>query len=164
MTTKFVDVFPECLVEAVSWGSYDTTSLNGYIALNGTRVVNTTSSTYKAFNLVELNTVSCSSSNILHFDTSSSTAASDNMATYINGLPLNTVLIGVTADDAQLSLNQNATSALFAIGVNVNGLAFRGKVSFVAQIGQPGMTVSNVAALGGSSLKIAVSVTGMSYK
>ena len=80
------------------------------------------------------------------------------MANYINTLPLNTVLIGVTTDDPQRSLTQNAISALLAIGVNVAGLQYRGEVSFVAQIGQPAMTVAQMASPGGSSLKIVVNV------
>ena len=82
------------------------------------------------------------------------------MATYINTIPLNTVLIGITSDDAQNNLTQSARSALMAIGVNVTGLQFRGKVAFVAQIGRPTVTVSQVSPSGGASLKIILNVTG----
>ena len=82
------------------------------------------------------------------------------MTTYINGLPLNTVLIGVTANEATLTLTQNAISALLAIGVNVAGLLFRGKASFVTQIGQPALSVSQVAPPGGYNLRINVNVNG----
>ena len=84
------------------------------------------------------------------------------MAIYVNNLTLNTVLIGVTADEAQKNLTPNAKSALLDIGVNVNGLVFKGKASFVALIGQPAMSVSQVAPPGGNSLVITVRVTGTS--
>ena len=122
-------------------------------------MINTTTVAYRGFNLVQLDVSSCSPSNILHFDTHATTTNSDNMATYINGLSLYTVLIGVTSGEAQGSLTQNAKSALLAIGVNVAGLQFRGKVSFVAQIGQPAMTVSQVAPPGGSNLDMTVTGT-----
>jgi Interleukin-like EMT inducer len=85
---------------------------------------------------------------------------SNNMAIYINSLPLNTVLIGIAGYDVQKYLTQNAKSALLAIGVNVNELQYVGKVSFVAQIGQPAKTISKVATPGGNNLKIIVNLTG----
>jgi Interleukin-like EMT inducer len=153
----------ECLIETMAWGSNDTSMLNGYIAINGNRVFSTASGPCRGFNIVQLNVNSCLMSDVglRSFDTSVSTTASDAMATYINSLPLNTVLIGITSDEPQTALTQNAKSALLAIGVNVTGLQFRGKVSFVAQIGRPTMTISKVAFSGGASLQITLNVTGM---
>ena len=82
----------------MSWGNNDNTILSGYIAINGNIVISTNTVAYRGFNLVELDVSSCSSIKIRHFDTWESTSDSENMAAYINGLPLNTVLIGVTAD------------------------------------------------------------------
>ena len=134
----------------------------GYVDTNGNTVIKTTSSDYRGFNLVEINVVSCSASKIRRFDTLRSTNDSDNMATYISKLPSNTVLIGITADDAQASLTQNAKSALLAIGVNVNGLQWRGKAIFVAQIGRPAVSVSLMASSGGNNLQTSMAVTSMS--
>ena len=151
----------ECLIEALAWGNWDNALYTGYVAINGNRVVKTTADVYyRGFNLVQLDANSCSPTNILHFDTFDSTSESDAMATYINCLPLYTVLIGITSDEASWSLNQNAKDALYAIGVNVAGLQFRGKVSFVAQIGQPGTSVSLIGTLGGNNVEISVNVTG----
>ena len=149
-----------CQIETYSWGNADQTRNNGYIAINGNRLMTTTAPTYRGFNLVQLNVKTCSLSIVSTFDTCMTSTNSDNMANYINGLPLNTVLIGVTADDAQLSLNQNAKSALLAIGVNVDGLQFRGKASFMAQIGRPATSVSQVAPPGGNNLAINVIASG----
>jgi Interleukin-like EMT inducer len=151
----------ECLIEALSWGASDTTS-KGYIAINGNKVI----STYNGFSglfFVELDVSSCSPSNIVGFDPIDDTTNADKMADYINSLPLNTVLIGVTADDAQEYLTQNATSALLTIGVNLTGLQYQGKVSFMAQIGQPSKTVAQVAPSGGSNSKITVTMTGKRF-
>jgi Interleukin-like EMT inducer len=149
-----------CLVEAVSWSMSDNMQFSGYIATNGNIVISTSGGGYRGFYLVEFDVSSCSSKNLLHFDTWASTTDSDNMATYINGLPSNTVLIGVTADEPQNALTQNAKSALLAIGVNVAGLQYRGKVTFVAQIGRPTMTVSQVMPGGDENVKLIVNITG----
>ena len=149
----------------MSWGNADATILSGYIAINGDRVLSTTSFVYRGFNIVQLNLSSCLSTDTgpRSFDTWANTTNSDNMATYINSLPLNTVLIGITSDEPLLSLTNNAKSALLAIGVNVNGLQWRGKVSFVAQIGRQDIALSQVAPPGGTNLELNVLVTGNSH-
>jgi len=82
------------------------------------------------------------------------------MANYINGLPMSTVLIGVTADEPSRYLETNAKTALRSLGLSVSGLVYRGKVAFVAQIGRPSVTVSKIASPGGNSLQISVMVQG----
>ena len=82
------------------------------------------------------------------------------MTLYINSLKPPTVLIGITAYDAAGSLSQSAMSALLAIGVDVTGLVYNGKVSFVAQIGQPSITVTQLGPRYGNNVKITVNVTG----
>ena len=150
----------ECPIEAVSWGYNDNMQYSGYIAIKSKRVINTTSDAYRGFNLLELNVSSCSSIKILNVDTQASIADSEKMANYIKSLPLNTVLIGITSDDAISSLTQNATSALVTIGVVLTNLKFRGKAFFAAQIGQPFRSVSRVAPPGGGNLKITVNGDG----
>ena len=83
------------------------------------------------------------------------------MAYYIKGLPLYTVLIGITSYDPYLSLTQNAKSALIAIGANLTGMQRESKLCFVAQIGQPAMSVSKMASPGGFNLNITVNVAGI---
>ena len=149
-----------CQIEAVSWGADDNAQLSGYIAINGNRVINTTSYAYIGINLVELDVSSCSASNIRHFNTHDLYSESDNMAIYINSLPLNTVLIGVSSDETQYRMSQNGLSALSAIGVSMTELQWRSKVSFVAQVGQPAKSVSQQAAPGGDNLKITAYAIG----
>jgi Interleukin-like EMT inducer len=149
-------LYIECLIEALSWGATDTSTGNGFIAINGNRAANDNS----GFTLVELKVSSCSSSKVRTFYISSSNNDSNNMAVYINTLPLNTVLIGSTGNDVQQYMTANAKSALLAIGVNVTGLQSGGKVSFVSQIGRPANTFSQVVPPGGNNLKMLLKVTG----
>jgi Interleukin-like EMT inducer len=151
----------DCLIEAASYGGLESLSY-AYITINDMTVVSTTPSGNggRGFNTVELSLSSCSATNVRHFDTYLSPANSENMANYINSLPLFTVLIGVTADDATYSLTQNLKSALLAIGVNVSGLKFRDQVSFVAQIGPEMMSVSKTAQNQTDSMKLMVTARG----
>jgi CHASE2 domain-containing sensor protein len=116
----------------------------GGITLNKSVVLKvnwTPSATYRGFNIIEVNANNCSMSNYRQFDTHGYVDASNSLITYINGLPNSTVLVGVTADDPQQSLTTAATNALLAIGVNVTGLQFRGKVSFIAHVGRPSVAL-----------------------
>ena len=109
---------------------------------------------------MELNVRNCSATNVQHFDTHHNPADAESMAAYINALPRETVLIAVTADDAQRHMTSSAYSALLKIGVNASGLQYRGKVAFVALIGQPSQTVSNVMPASGDNLQLNVTVRG----
>jgi Interleukin-like EMT inducer len=152
------------MVTTASWGwnwggsnSWDA----GYIAIDGNTVYVTSYEMTGGFHIVELNVTSCSSSNIRHFNTYSSAAESDNMMNYINSLPMNTVLIGITSCDARQYLSSRTKAALLAIGVYVYGLEFLDRASFVAQIGQPGTSVSEMGPPGvGISM---INVTGTLY-
>jgi Interleukin-like EMT inducer len=144
----------------VSWGISDTSAnvySNRYISINGNRVTYISS----GFNLVELNVSSCSSANVRNYYASIFNNNSYTiMASYINSLPLNTVLIGSTGNDVQQYMTANATSALLAIGVNVTGLQYGAKVAFMARIGQPTKTFSQLAPPRGNYLKTIWTVTG----
>jgi Interleukin-like EMT inducer len=151
----------DCHIEAVSWG-YDDSGppLAGEIAVNGDRVFGATSVDFRGFNTIELNVTTCSTSNPRRFDTWRSMTASENMATYVNSLPVATVLIGVTSDEASSNLTPNAITALNTIGVDISGLLHRGKASFVAQTGQPTMSWSLVAPRYGDILRLKVVARG----
>ena len=131
----------KCAVKAMSFGGSDA-SIVGGVSLNNNVVLQTlwASSVFRGFNIIELNVSNCSVSSYRRFDTYLSSQATA-MANYINGLPVWTVLVGVTADEARNSLNVGAMNALLAIGVNVNGLVFQGKVSFIAQVGRPSIAL-----------------------
>jgi len=71
---------------------------------------------------------------------------------YIQSLTNETILYGVTCDDALQSLSDDVRAVLVAIGVNVTGLIYRGKLTFVAVIGRPQATVLSVARNGSQNL------------
>jgi len=142
----------------LSWGFGDSATFNGYI----TAGITTTSTNNRGFTIAQLNVTSCSISSTMSFDIWLSTSESINMANYINGLPMSTVLIGVTADEPSRYLETNAKTALRSLGVDVSGLVFRGKVAFVVQIGRPSVRVSRIASSGGNNLQISVTVRGKS--
>lgn len=132
-----------CLIETSSWG-LDTPNLTngvGYIIINGIVWLSTgTNNIPRGFNTVELVLSNCSVSNYRQFDTYLNADNAVALATYISNLPTSTVLVGVTADEASVSLAPAAT-ALLNIGVDVSGLEFRGMIAFVAQIGRPSATL-----------------------
>jgi Interleukin-like EMT inducer len=153
------------MIDTLSWGDYDTSKYTGYIAINGQRVFgNRMNEVYSGFIFVEVNVSSCSASNVLTFSQDSSTFAVKSMVTYINNLPWNTVLIGITSNEPAQYLTPNATSALLAIGVNVTGLKTWGKVSFVTQIGQPANTVFQVDPPNGNNLQLDITISGTSSR
>ena len=159
--SKLVHSYLDCLIETSCYGCNDASTSNAYIAFNDDIIFNNIlNGAGSGFTLVELNVSSCSSTNVVTFGTSGSIVAANNMVTYINSRPLNTVLIGITTCDAKQSLIQNATSALLTIGVNVTGLQYLGKASFVAQVGQPAIAVSQIASPTGGNLKLKVEVSG----
>ena len=148
-------LFIACLIEALSSGASDTSVTSVYISMNSIKTIYP-----QFFNLVELNTSSCSASRARHYDTYHYTTEADNMAVYIQSLPLSTVLIGVASYDVQVHLTTNARSALLSIGVDVSGLQPAGKLIFVAPIGQLSATVVQVSAPGGANLIMQVLVRG----
>ena len=115
-------------------------SLNNNVVLKTPNVFQT-----RGFNIIELNVGNCSVSSYHNFDTYAAASQSTALANYINSLSMKTVLVGVTADEPQAALNAAAMNALLAIGVNVNGLTFGGKVSFIAQVGRSSIALMKIA-------------------
>jgi len=144
-----------CIVTGLSWGCSDVTH-NGYISAGNTTFVTTES----GFHIATIDADSCSITSKVNFDTTHRRTDSIDMANYINGLPMSTILIGVTADDPFYYLEANGRAALNNIGANVRGLVYFGKVAFVAQIGLPSATVLRIAPPGGDNLPISASIPG----
>ena len=158
-----VMVISACLVEAKAWGYLDVTLPNtGYIAINKIDQLRTLNGSARGFNTIELILSNCTGTNIQHFDTYISTTNSDALASYINQLPAETILIGVTADEPKWQLTVAAKNALLNIGVNVTQLDYRGKVAFVACIGHPSMTVMDLAGSGGNNV-LTSAIVGRKY-
>ena len=150
----------------MSWGINDTIGYrqsSGYIAINGKvwQASYYPSSYYRiqlGFYTLQLNLDNCTAANIQHFDTSSNATRAVAMATYINGLPPATVLIGVTTYDAANQLTNATRNALNVIGVNVTQLQQFGKVVFVSQVGRPSATLLKLSSPGGSTIRLIATV------
>jgi Interleukin-like EMT inducer len=136
-------------------GGYTAT---GYIRINGIEWLKLWTTGLRGFNFLELSVDDCAPTNTCHFDTYASTSNSNDMVTYINSLHQPTVLIGITVDDAALSLTATARNTLKAIGVDVSSLAFRSKAAFVTQIGNPSASVLKMAAQYGDNLRFTAAV------
>ena len=74
------------------------------------------------------------------FDTSTTSSAAGDLASYLGSVANGTVLVGVTAFDpmTRLSIAQNSLSAL---GVSVNDVQTMGSFAFVAQKGWSSKTL-----------------------
>jgi len=155
-TSPLLFISTACVVTALAWGYNDLIISNGYISAG----VWTASTNNRGFNIALLNVTSCSVSSTMTFDTYLRSSKSIDLANYINSLPISTILVGVTADEAIRYLETNGKAALNSIGANVNGLLYRGKVAFVAQIGQQSATLSRTAAPGGNNVQISVTIRG----
>jgi dTDP-4-dehydrorhamnose reductase len=120
-----------------------------------------TSYTARGFNTAEIDLSDCSINNFRNFDTYGSSTYSDALAAYITGLPPTTVLVGVTADEASVSLTQAAKDTLLSIGVNVTQLQYRDKVAFIAQVDRPSVAVMNTTKHNGNNARLNAVVSRM---
>jgi len=151
-----------CRIELLSWGYDDTPAKNGYARVNGRTVVNynrpNQNELVRGFNFNLLRTSNCSTTESKHFDTYDSNSASADLAQYLGSLAPGTVLYGVTCDDATDALQTVARNALWDIGIDVGNLAHRGKLTFVATIGNRLLTQFQIASPGGDNLYMAALV------
>lgn len=159
------DSHVDCEVELLSLGKNDSvTDRNSYISIVSPTTTTQSTRDRRGISTIELSTVNdghtCLFANFHTFDTYESGTYADQLADYINTLPLSTVVLGASYDDASKHLNDNAKSALLSIGVNATTLEFRGKLAFIAQIGRPLSTIAQVAPRYGDSLKIRVLLNG----
>jgi len=99
---------------------------------------------FRGFNLLTLDMNTCKASNYGHFDTFASAADADRLASYIQGIPDGTHILGVTADDGFTNLNAAAKAALRSIGVDATGLVYSDKMIFHAIKGRPEKAVVKI--------------------
>jgi len=151
-----------CSLTLRSWGFADfadySAVFTGYLQAGGVTLIDYTRSRIswnndiRGFNTAVIQLQTCTATNPRSFDTCAYNEAADSLATYLRGLPSGTVITGVTIDEASAALTNNARNALLAIGVNTAQLQYRGKLTFVATIGQPLLTRVSIAAASGPNL------------
>jgi len=156
-----------CQIHLQAWGFDDCNGRNGYIIVGGKNIINTTrTTTYtgRGFFIAVVNFAACSASGYTNYDTYGSSAAATALATYLQGLSANTVIVCVTADSVNSANNQNlagAVPALQKIGIaDAATLDYRGKLAFVAQIGNPSATVEGLLPRNVTNAYLAVTLTG----
>jgi len=154
-----------CSLKLQSWGDDDTSEWIGYVLVKGASYtfVDLRKSVsmqidwnriplIRGFNTALIQLGTCTATDSHTFDTSLSSTASDSLAAYLQSLPSGTIIAGVTIEDAALSLTNTARNALLAIGVDTTQLMFRGKLAFVATIGQPSLSRFTIALPYGDNL------------
>jgi len=144
-----------CHIELRTWGYNDMEQI-GYAKVNGHREVNYErpglNDQIRGFNFNILRRTDCRTTESEHFDTYKSNSASADLAQYLGSLAPGTVLYGVTCDEPTQALQPVARNALQDIGINVTNLHHRGKLTFVAVVGQASSTVFRTAGPGGDNL------------
>lgn len=152
-----------------AWG-YSDNVREGYIRVNGQQKLYSTQpgppdgpdAHTRGINLVTLDVATCTTSDVSNFDTYISEESSGQLVNYLNGLPVGTVLLGVTFDEPALLLTSAAKQALASIGVDVTGVNFRGKFEFIAVIGCPSKTLFKIAPVFGDNILLSAEVPGES--
>jgi len=165
----------KCTVDLLAWGwnDNDTNPRVGYLKANGVTALNTTylsSMTYttqwsRGVNLGVLNVQSdsCSVSNLKNFDTMASTADVQGVQDYIKALPDKTLLLAVTDDSTSAFGNgvdslTPANSVLEGIGFKtVSDILYGWKWALIAEIGHPDKTQYGLKPPG-SNLNLVVDV------
>jgi hypothetical protein len=156
-----------CQIELQAWGFDDSNGKSGYIKVGGATVIVTTrTTTYsgRGFFVSVVNFATCSASGYTNYDVYGSAAAATTLAKYLQGLSANTIIAVVTADSVNSVSNTNLAAAvptLKQIGIADAGtLDYRGKLAFVAQIGNPSITVEGLLPRNATNVNIGVSLTG----
>ena len=146
-----------CLIEGLSWGYEDQTTLNGFISFNSRRVFTSNKIVdHRGIHLVELDPGRCVSTSWRRFDTWNNRHDADTMATYVDGLLYGTVVVGVTVDEPCHGMTTLAFQSLqHILGVDlVFRCPFRGKFVFVAVVGQPQGSLVKIGGSGGDNVHI----------
>jgi len=144
----------KCDVSLRACGIEDAGDKTVYMKVNGVAYLSTLAANhhYRGFNLLALNPHTWKASGLKHFDTHFTPAESNNLANYINSLPLGTHILGVTSDEASDRLQPIAKNALKALDVDISMLRWRDKVLFYAVKGKPEKTFMKFGKMGENCL------------
>jgi len=120
------------------------TAQAGYVKLNGVAVWQ--GSQQGAFpndrgvNIIPIDPLTCSAQASRRFDMYASATHATELSNYLQQLTDDSVIVGVTGDDAQTNL-ASALPTLQQFGVEVADVQFRGSFAFIAQKGSSAKTV-----------------------
>lgn len=155
-----------CDLDINAYGLDDANNAHtSWIKVNGDTVQTATYPTLdnpvhvRGINTILLDPKTCATSDPKTFDTCGDDNAATAFANYIKGLKTGTVVVTTTSDEPQQKLT-NAVSTLDSLGVDVSKLNYRGKITFVTEIGSKDKTISSVLPAGGNNLLQKVYVKG----
>jgi len=140
-----INVSEGCSVEAQAFGANSYSIVKyAFLRLNGDTVWQASWQgeypVYRGVNILTIDTAACTLEDALNFDTHLDWNAAWQLRTYIEGLSIGTVLVGITCESASSRLS-NAHSRLAELGANVSDVGYRGAWAFVAEKGNPSETV-----------------------
>ena len=126
-----------CNVDSKSYGGDDRPFRQGFVKINGIQV--TPKDESRGFTLVRLND-DCSVMEMKTYDTHLYIQESRNMTDYLENLPINTRIAGITYDEYNHRLSNSTKSELRNIGLNMTSASWRSTLCFVFTIGKPQYT------------------------
>ena len=133
----------ECKLDLLSYGGDDRPFNKGFIKINGRQVTRNEDS--RGFTLVRING-DCSVKEIKRYDTHISTQESYNLRDYLQSLPNNTRIAGITYDEYVDHLSSSSKSTLSNVGLDLSTASWRSSLCFILIKGKPQLTKQSQAA------------------
>ena len=131
-----------CNVDLKSYGGDDRPSGKGFVKINGIQV--TPKDVSRGFTLVRINK-DCSVKEMKTYDTHLYSQEGREMKDYLQTLPYNTSIAGITHDEYNDHLLDSLKSALSDIGLDLASASWRSSLCFVIIIGKPQNTTQSQA-------------------
>jgi len=135
----------QCSIEAQAYGANGNgVTKYAFLKLNGTVVWQASwQGEYpqnRGSNMFTVDTDACTLLDTQRFDTYGDSGAAAQLNTYLQGLSDETVLVGISCDEASRYLDA-AEATLTGLGADVSDVGFRGAWAFVTEVGDPSTTV-----------------------
>ena len=131
-----------------AYGGEDRPFGKGYVKINGIQVTLKDGIGRKdmdyGFTLVRVNN-DCSVKEVKYYDTYRLSQESREMHDYLQTLPYNTRIAGITYDEYNHRLSNSTKSELKSIGLNMTSASWRSTLCFVFTIGKPQYTKQSQA-------------------
>ena len=115
----------------------DRSFVHGFVKLNGIMVWNRFS---RGVSILSVDPYACTSNSHRTFDTYASKGEAASLLQYLQQLPVNTVVVGVTGDEPTRYLS-TVYGQLHSMGVDVEDVKYRGSFAFVTTVGHPKSTI-----------------------
>ena len=101
-----------------------------FLKINGEKVIENSVGNGRGFRLARINN-DCSVNETLRFDTHRTATESDEMRDYLQKLPRNTRIAGITNDEYSAALKDDAKDVLINVGLDLSSASYRSSLCFV---------------------------------